>query len=142
MGLKSGQESVNTRRDKKPVVLFGGNMGSKDVSAEIRKSLKSLDFAFKEVDGVYKGDKENTFVIPYLTTNELLSLIALGKHFSQESLLLLDKDRNASLLFMDRPRKAIELGKFRSFTEKQFDNLNDRLKENYTFDGDYYYVTY
>jgi len=127
--------------NKKPVVLLGGNMGDKDVSSEIAKSLKSLGFPFRIVDGVYKGMVEKSFVIPYEVdnNNDINTLIGISEHFNQESVLILDRNRNAKLFFIDG-FKITKLGKFTPFTEKEFNLLSDDLKESYTFDGDYYYV--
>ena len=127
------------KNNKTPVVLLGGNMGTLDASSEIRQSLNALHWKFKEVQGVYKGDSEVCFVIPVTQDVQLRALKALAKHFKQESILWLDADRNAKLIDLKNNTDLL-LGRLESFTQAQFNMLNDSLKENYTFDGSYYYI--
>ena len=125
---------------KSPTILLGSMIGATDdVSGQVKRSLISLGFNFKEVVGSYNGIAEKTFVIPFTNDAEKKTIISVAKHFSQESILVLDVERNATLEFISK-QDNVELGKFTAFTKSQFNLLRNDLKENYTFDGSYYYI--
>lgn len=131
---------------KEPFIILGSDMRGEDKSIEIESSLKSLGLSFKPVLGVYEHIdgieiKEKSFVINCPRNNTFKTLIGLSKHFNQESVLYVDENREATLLFNDVKESELNLGKFKPFTEREFNMLHDRLTLNYTFDGDYYYVT-
>lgn len=129
---------------KQPFIILGSDMHGVDKSHEIESSLKSLGLNFRRVFGGYEsilGDHilERSFVIPYKDIQSFKSLMGLAYHFEQESILHVTEQRDASLLFMDKDE--MHLGKFTPFTKKEFDMLNEQLTRNFTFDGDYYYIT-
>lgn len=131
---------------KEPFIILGSDMRGEDKSIEIESSLKSLGLSFKPVLGVYMGlngiqVEEKSFVVNCPRNYTFKTLISLSKHFNQESVLYVDEDRLATLLYNDGKESELNLGRFKPFTEREFNMLHDRLTLNYTFDGSYYYVT-
>lgn len=73
----------------------------------LRQLLQVAGYGIKQVDGVYKGQKEKSFVVVGATDNAILSL---AWTFSQESVLKLHGDRHADLLYTNGVVEP--LGKF------------------------------
>jgi len=124
---------------KKPFIIISAENAneSKEVNAknhnELMTQLKKDKFSIKEVEGVYQGT-----VLVVLNRKWLAVELATFKNyaaiFNQESILFVDEERNASLIF---PKGGLSenLGKFIAVTKGIATQMS-----NYTFDGKDHYV--
>src|SRR5258707_14434318 len=65
------------------------------------RQLEARDLAFKPVKGMYKGQRENPFVVLAIDgTNEFDQVLSLAKRYGQESILYSDADRFTTLHFL------------------------------------------
>ena len=105
---------------------------------ELMTQLKKDKFSIKEVDGVYHGTSEKSILVilnkKWLYT-DLGYLKNYASIFDQESILFVDGDRNATLLFMKKPWLEEKLGKFISVSKGIATQMS-----NYTFDGRDHYI--
>lgn len=89
----------------------------------------------KALEGVYKGEKEQSIIRPFKTVKESLRL---GNDYGQESVLLLKNHKHglykAYLLFMDS-EDLENIGYFR-----QVPKDIAQKQDSYTRDGDNYYI--
>lgn len=66
----------------------------------LRRELEDRGLNFKQVQGKYKDNEEDSFVVVQSGNNELRSLLEeLASDFEQESILLIDANRAAWLLY-------------------------------------------
>ena len=109
---------------------------NKQRTTSLYNALTDLGVLFKLVKGVYKNSIETSFVVlcgeDSVNFNRLQNLAIT---FSQESILHLDANRNATLIYDNGNREAI--GVFRSVDKSTIVNL-----ESYTYDAssDIYYA--
>ena len=105
--------------------------------------LKAFGLKYKEITSVNRGESELSIMIPVI--NEVFDLATveqLAHIHDQQSILLVDSDRNAELRFMvkafdenlDQVRSK-KLGKFIATTKGIATQC-----ENYTKDGNNYYI--
>lgn len=127
-------------KTKKPeVIILSGELSNQTKlenqsrTADLYKSLRSLNIPFKTVVGVYKGVKEESFVTTPRDASEFSTVLSLASHFDQESVLHLDSNRRAKLIF--RGGQVEHLGYFTSVPEKIA-----RAQDAYTQDGDDFYI--
>jgi hypothetical protein len=78
--------------------------GQRAATAELLGTLRALPYAFKSVVGVYKGTPEIAFlvVLPDNADGQrdaLATLLRTARHHGQESILAVDRDRSARLIF-------------------------------------------
>lgn len=97
---------------------------NKDTHDDVKKSLESNHIPFKEMEGVYQGNKELSFL---LKSNYIDTAKKLCKKFNQECYLVSDKDRHTKLIYLDGGEQ--ELGILKRIGKHQ---LNDVI--NYTYD--------
>lgn len=128
---------------KKPFVIISAENAneSKEVNAkkhnELMAQLKRDKFSIKEVEGVYHGTKEKSILV-VLNQKWLAVELATFKNyaaiFNQESILFVDEERTASLIF---PQGGLseKLGKFIAVSKGIAIQMS-----NYTFDGKDHYV--
>ena len=129
---------------KKPFVIISAENAneSKEVNAkkhnELMAQLKRDKFSIKEVEGVYHGTKEKSILV-VLNQKWLAVELATFKNyaaiFNQESILFVDGERNASLLFPYNKENSEKLGKFIAVSKGIAIQMS-----NYTFDGKDHYV--
>ena len=129
---------------KKPFVIISAENAneSKEVNAkkhnELMAQLKKDKFSIKEVEGVYHGTKEKSILV-VLNQKWLAVELATFKNyaaiFNQESILFVDGERNASLLFPYNKENSEKLGKFIAVSKGIAIQMS-----NYTFDGKDHYV--
>ena len=105
---------------------------------ELMTQLKKDKFEIKEVDGVYHGTSEKSILVilnkKWLYT-DLGYLKNYASIFDQESILFVDGDRNATLLFMKKPWLEEKLGKFIAVPKGIATQMS-----SYTYDGRDHYV--
>ena len=107
-------------------------------TAALERDLLKSGFEFKKVKGVYKGVSEDSFLVSVVDTPlEEAALKILARDFNQESILYVDGNRNATLIFVDFNNESKQLlkGKFQAVP----DHVAKQL-ENTTFDGKDYYA--
>lgn len=77
-----------------------------------------LGCPIKALKGFYKGDSEDSLYIEFRTQDNYERLLEYAMAMGQESVLLLDANRLASLIYTDNTDKVEHLGKFKA-TDKQ-----------------------
>jgi hypothetical protein len=76
----------------------------------LRQELLNNMFYFKEVAGSYKGHSEKGFAIVVQDTADVLTLQDIADEYAQESVLVLDEERQAFLFYMDgKPKELLGL---------------------------------
>jgi hypothetical protein len=88
--------------------------------------------------GSYKGKKNPSYLIEIESKQELRRVLDCAKEANQESVLFLDQDRNATLMFIDMFVGDIELGRLVAVSEEEA-----KKEENWTFNPvtGVYYIT-
>lgn len=91
----------------------------------VSTTLKELtDAVVIPAEGSYKGDKELSFVITNPSRHIMKVIGSIIRHFNQESILVVDKDHKANLLYS-------KTGKLEEIGSLQFaENVNEG--EDYT----------
>lgn len=128
---------------KKPFVIISAERSTNTIKENKKNhldlwlQLKRDGFSIKEVKGVYKGTVEKSIIV-ILNQRWLAVELATFKNyaaiFDQESILFVDEERNASLIF-PKQVEAEKLGKFIAVTKGIATQMS-----NYTFDGKDHYV--
>lgn len=128
---------------KKPFVIISAERFTNTIKENKKNhldlwlQLKRDGFSIKEVEGVYQGTTEKSILV-ILNKRWLAVELATFKNyaaiFNQESILFVDEERNASLIF---PKGGLSenLGKFIAVTKGIATQMS-----NYTFDGRDHYV--
>ena len=129
---------------KKPFVIISAENANKSKETNAKKhkllmsQLKKDKFPIKEVEGVYKGTVEKSILV-VLNQRWLAVELATFKNyaaiFNQESILFVDEERNASLIFPYNKENSEKLGKFIAVSKGIAIQMS-----NYTFDGKDHYV--
>jgi len=115
------------------IVLISGKTDQVDRSDALKSLLTQLGFAFKEVIGVYKSTQERSFCV-IANTNEIVNqLHGLSIDLNQECILVSSRHRESHLMFADR--SELYVGKLVEVSKKVAVN-----SENYTIDGNSYYI--
>lgn len=92
-------------RDRiRPFVILALNNDSAEQDMAV---LKEYDIPFKRVDGVYKGEKENAYVVPLPYDEDgaeflLAALRSLAMGYNQECILRVHPDGSAYLVNTDK----------------------------------------
>lgn len=98
----------------KPLVLLALNTGD-GVARElrlIRDALCSDTHMVKVANGCYKGQRETSYLVQIETQCDYLKLMQLARDFNQESIMLVDNERQAQLMYCDN--EAVEpLGRWK-----------------------------
>lgn len=108
-------------------------------TASLESQIAHRDLAYVRVDGVYKGRAERSFVV-FLPADRaaytLEMLRGLARHWGQESILHVDANRGAELLYTDG-RAPTDIGRWESVTAGEAANA-----DGYTYspDADAYYI--
>ena len=129
---------------KKPFVIISAERFTNTIEEneknhnELMTQLKKDKFSIKEVEGVYQGTVEKSIIV-ILNKRWLAVELATFKNyaaiFDQESILFVDEERNASLIFTKQPWLTQKLGKFIAVTKGIATQMS-----NYTFDGKDHYI--
>lgn len=129
---------------KKPFVIISAERFTNTIEEnekkhnELMTQLKKDKFSIKEVEGVYQGTVEKSILV-ILNKRWLAVELATFKNyaaiFDQESILFVDEERNASLIFTKQPWLSEKLGKFIAVTKGIATQMS-----NYTFDGKDHYI--
>lgn len=101
---------------------------------ELRGELQVRGLNFKEVLGSYKGDVEKTFVVNTNEDKALTMVKVLACLYGQESILIVDQERKASL-YDCNDGTITKLGRFCAV-----DALEASKLDNWTLDGTQYYT--
>ena len=88
---------------------------NKHNSNVLEKMFINYDMPYKTLIGCYKSKNEASFLVEYNTNIERDLLLEWSKTMGQESVLLLDQDRNASLLNLQTDKEN-KLGKLRNIS--------------------------
>jgi len=108
---------------KKAIIMsaerFDASMGQNSIATdELRAALASSNYSFKEVLGMYKGVSETSFFVEYNNGGALADLNSLASFYDQESILHLDEDRNASLVYCDSDEET-KVGLFQAIDKSE-----------------------
>lgn len=111
-------------------------------SALLERQLQARDLSFKRVEGAYKGQREISFLVLTPDSNAEALATRLARRYGQESVLAVDANRAAALLFL-RPDVGGEdiasiepIGYWRSAAQAEAESL-----DAFTRDGSDYYIT-
>lgn len=99
--------------------------------------LHATGYNFKRVLGVYNGHHEQSFIIESTNDSDYLRLLSMSKKLEQESILRLDNDNKAYLVFTN-DLSVEPLGRMIKVNETVA-----KMQSNYTWDkeANEYYVT-
>jgi hypothetical protein len=130
-------------QEKKPVIIFSvykaGLIDSENERnhENAKKTLASWKIPYKELIGCYKKSQEKSFLV-FDNLQNMVNIYELVRLNNQESILLLDENRNAELVYIADNPKREKLGKF-----KAVDKETAEKKDNFTFDPEYktYWIT-
>lgn len=70
-------------------------------SIRFEKFLKDNNFKFNNAEGMYKGVKEESFVILVFNRDQIELLLAVASQYKQESVLHQDSNGKARLIFIE-----------------------------------------
>jgi hypothetical protein len=87
--------------------------------------LSNAGIPFKQVDGCYLGEREESFLVPAKYEKEIMEI---AKAYNQESVLFVDSKRRGHLIYLE-DNKTINLGTLQKVSDEQASNL-----EAYTYD--------
>ena len=91
----------------------------------LENQFKYNGLNYKHLIGSYKGKLEASFLVEYDSQNERRLINSLAGKFNQESVLLLDEDRNAVLYNeSENGLTQIPLGKLKPITPRQAEKLD------------------
>lgn len=107
-------------QEKTSLAIVALNTGSlaTEMGAIDKYGLKQL----KALRGSYKGKTEISHLIEFQSLQDLRSILALAGEYSQESILVLDPERNAELYYIGGGIES--LGRFVNVTQ------DEALKQN------------
>lgn len=98
----------------------------------------------RELEGMYKGVKENSYLIPCYNLMQYLTLLDIAKDYKQESVLYLSRESirhnmRASIIMVDEPTKQPVTGLFRCVgmhtPNREAWTLDKELHEYYTIEN-------
>ena len=125
--------------ERKSLVIISAATGSCDDDkrhVSLGKALKDHGFEFGEVEGCYKGVTEQSYLVEYEGGEELFQLFMLAVFYAQESVLVIDAERNAELMYTTDDRYE-KLGKLEPISNLQAEKLDAWTR---TSNGQYYGV--
>lgn len=124
-------------KEKPHVIIIALNSGY-DLHAETRMIKEYSGLDSKPLTGSYKGQCEYSHAVvlnkPLIDEKVLLDL---ARDWKQESVLLLDKDRRAELIFLDKNVQRLPVGRFTAVYD-----LEALKHDSWTYDPMYnqYYI--
>ena len=123
--------------NNKPRIVFFSIQTPTTTNSEYALGVEAglSQYGFKKVLGSYNGQLEDSYMVIASEDKALDYVISIAKDFNQESILIVDENRKASLLKLyESMTEEIELGDFVSITALEAQSL-----ENWTLDGTNYY---
>lgn len=106
------------------------------------RQLRARNLDFKQVDGVYKGTRETSYVVLTPTTGDEQNAISLARRYGQESVLLVDANRYATLVFLNPGQGGPHIKELKGVGHwRATDRTEAETQDSYTQDGEAYYVT-
>lgn len=94
--------------------LADSNSTVNDCKTEsLRGILGRSGLAFKEIEGCYKDSREVSFLVEFDTKEERNLIKSFSWLYNQESFLLVNGKREATLIYNNRDRQNEDLGTFR-----------------------------
>lgn len=106
-----------------PFIIFSGEKSNlsletnRGITEHIKRMLQIYDIPFKEIEGVYDGVPEKSFlIVGDVTARNVVGRIALAHE--QESILFVDQFRNTELHFLDGSA-VINLGDWTEVSEEE-----------------------
>lgn len=77
-------------------------------TAALEYSLNNLGFYYEKVKGMYKGTSESRFMILGIQSDtDMAKIQGLADIFEQDSILNVDHNRNATLVYKDKGSESI-----------------------------------
>ena len=117
-----------------PIVILALNLDSEAQEQQAISTFLGASYKRIALDGCYKGEVERSYIIE-TTSKTLEEILAFSKQFNQESILYLDNQRLATLVYdMDN---MVKLGKFKGVSESHAKS-NDAY--TYSHEQDTYYI--
>ena len=98
-----------------------------DETAKLTEDVAERFMNSRIVMGCYKGDRELSIRVEARSYNHILNM---AHEYDQESILLVDDDKNAYLIYLAKPTEKVMIGKMVEIDE---DELYHGL-ENWTYD--------
>ena len=129
---------IETNLEKPSFVVIALNLASAMLE---RKALADHGILnYKAVEGSYKGEKERSYVVTFQTLEDLQQILHVARTYKQESILVVDVERNAQLMFLNTYSGGTMpkyVGKFKNVPK--FEALE---QEAWTYDpeNNYYYI--
>lgn len=126
-------------------VIISASKKGLDFHENQQRHLKLVQYAnqvlgcpIKALKGVYKGESEPSLYVEFKTEANLERLKDYAMAMEQESILYLDSNRIASLIYTDNTDKHEMLGKFTATDSKGIEGL-----DCYSYDAqlNQYYIT-
>lgn len=111
-------------------------------SALLERQLEARDLSFKRVEGSYNGSREIAFLVLAPDDNALAACYRLARRYGQESVLHVDANRYAALVFLTPDVGGPDIasvsgvGFWRSALQEEAESL-----PSFTRDGADYYIT-
>ena len=122
------------RSDYKTLVIFSTDQTSKSPEDNAKNfkaaklGLEAMAIHFTEVEGMYKGTKEQSLMVFTSGEYSFNQCVTLAKFFNQETILMRDNQNQAQLLFLDNSRPPERLGKLTEVSQELAEQ-----NENYTY---------
>lgn len=136
------------RSEITPFVVF--SVDKADLPAEINRERQTMVEAqlaarglrFKKVQGVYKGARETAYIVTLHAQGLEDTILTLARRYGQESVLQVDFNRFAMLLFLNPGNGGPNVKDFKGVGYWREITADDAANEdNFTQDGDKYYST-
>lgn len=104
--------------------------------------LRARGLDFKRVIGAYKGASEVSYIVLVPTTGDEQNAVRLARRYGQESVLLVDANRYASLIYLNEGEGGISIKEIKGIGFWRETTESDATAgDAYTRDGDRYYTT-
>lgn len=113
----------------KRFVMFATNTNENGLAERFIKPI-----GFKKVQGAYKGQLEDSYLVLANEDTYLNTVRKLAKLYNQESILIVNEDRKAYLEYIGTG-KQVYIGQWTSI-----DSLTAQSLDNWTLDGVNYYA--
>ena len=117
-----------------PIVILALNLDSEEIEQQAISRFTGKDYTRPSLVGCYKGQDERSYIIDAVD-NSLDDILTFAKQYNQESILYLDNQRLATLIF-DKDN-SVSLGKFKGVSES---NATSRDAYTYNPSTNTYYI--
>lgn len=106
---------------------------------ELQLNARSLPF--KKVIGVYNGDRETSYIVLNANEGDSDKILPLARRYGQESVLSVDFNRFATLLFLHPGNGGPDVRDYRGVGFWRELDDGELLPHSYTLDGNKVYST-